>query len=189
MQNLVNDFEPAPKRRRTVFFSSSRNDDVPTPPALLRDLHRHFNFDHDPCPLYGVENEQVPDGLSLEHAWGNRNFVNPPYSNIEPWICRGIASEKLCVFLVPARLSSAYWSKYVWPNAKKIYFLAQNVQFPGYHKPFPCPMSILVFHPRSFLDETGRPYEAPDFHTLAGIPVIPIRLDGCDVDESKDATL
>jgi hypothetical protein len=39
----------------------------------------------DPCPFN--ENWEV-DGLELE--WGPKVFINPPYSNVTPWIKRAI---------------------------------------------------------------------------------------------------
>lgn len=139
--------------RHSVFLHSNKNDDVPTPPEMLSALQNLFHFDYDPCPLYGLENEAVPDGLALDVAWGRRNFINPPYSNIKPWICRAIASETLCVMLLPARLHSLYWRNFVWPNAKTIYLLCEGVQFPGYERPFPCPMTIVVFFPHDYVHE------------------------------------
>lgn len=45
-----------------------------TPPKLMEDLQKEFNFDYDPCP-YPKPDEY--DGLDAE--WGNSNYVNPPF--------------------------------------------------------------------------------------------------------------
>jgi hypothetical protein len=43
-------------------------------------LDAEFHFDFDPCPTKPLEN-------GLESAWGNVNFVNPPYGRkISKWI-------------------------------------------------------------------------------------------------------
>jgi len=169
--------------QQNIFFHTSKNDDVPTPPDLLADLDRLFRFDHDPCPLFGLHNDDVPDGLSLDVPWGSRNFVNPPFSDIKPWICRAVCSETLCVMLLPARPHSLYWRQYVWPNAKTIYFLCEGIQFPGYRRTFPCPMTIVVFYPSSYRhaidnnDEAERAsYVAPTIQHLSGIPVVTVHL-------------
>ena len=46
-----------------------------TPPALWRKLDAEFHFDYDPCP------NPLPKGFnSLIMEWGQRNYVNPPFS-------------------------------------------------------------------------------------------------------------
>lgn len=70
-----------------------------TPPYFYRKLDERFNFDFDPCPYN--EGELKFDGLEIE--WGNRNFVNPPYSRKlkELFVKKGIEEAnkgKLCVF-------------------------------------------------------------------------------------------
>lgn len=41
-------------------------------------INAEFNFDFDPCPYNEGEILPENDGLLIE--WGERNFVNPPYS-------------------------------------------------------------------------------------------------------------
>ena len=48
-----------------------------TPPTLLNELNKEFNFDFDPCPYPLPENF---NGLLAE--WGNSNYVNPPFGSI-----------------------------------------------------------------------------------------------------------
>jgi DNA N-6-adenine-methyltransferase (Dam) len=46
-----------------------------TPPVLWRKLDAEFHFDYDPCP------NPLPKGFnSLIAEWGQRNYVNPPFS-------------------------------------------------------------------------------------------------------------
>ena len=52
-----------------------------TPPDLYRKLDKEFHFQLDPCPLLGENREES----GLEKEWSSCNFVNPPYSNVEPW--------------------------------------------------------------------------------------------------------
>lgn len=45
-----------------------------TPPDILKKLDDEFHFDFDPCPY------PRPEGFNgLEIAWGNSNYVNPPF--------------------------------------------------------------------------------------------------------------
>jgi len=43
-----------------------------TPPELLAELTKEFNFDFDPCPY-----PYKKDGISI--PWGRSNWVNPPF--------------------------------------------------------------------------------------------------------------
>jgi len=48
-----------------------------TPPELMEELNKEFNFDFDPCPF------PLPDGFDgLEDEWGESNYVNPPFGSI-----------------------------------------------------------------------------------------------------------
>lgn len=48
-----------------------------TPPDLLNELNKEFNFDFDPCPF------PKPNGFDgLEAEWGKSNWVNPPFTGM-----------------------------------------------------------------------------------------------------------
>lgn len=53
-------------------------DNWATPKDLYDKLNEEFNFDFDPCPLNTGEITPDKDGLLI--AWGERNYINPPYS-------------------------------------------------------------------------------------------------------------
>lgn len=55
------------------------SDNWATPKDFYDELNLNFNFDFDPCPLLN-ENEIKPENDGLLIEWGQRNFVNPPYS-------------------------------------------------------------------------------------------------------------
>lgn len=79
----------------------------------------------DPCPC----NPQF-DGLTIE--WGARNFVNPPFSNIEPWVRKALVERehgRESVLLLPVRTSVKYFRKLIIPNASKLRFLGSRVAF------------------------------------------------------------
>jgi hypothetical protein len=130
-------------------FSPRHHDDVSTPKAVYEALDAEFGpFDCDPCPLGG--RQKGPDGLSDEFLWGQRTFVNPPYSNVRPWIRKAIAMRALgkrTVLLVPCGIARKYWRELVLPEASEIRILTQNLTFEGYARPLPMLMAILVFDP------------------------------------------
>ena len=55
---------------------SSLTDNWSTPLEIYGGFDDEFHFHFDPCPLGGGG----IDGLVIE--WGQRNFVNPPYSHL-----------------------------------------------------------------------------------------------------------
>ena len=138
---------------------TSVNDAVSTPRCFYNDLDAHFAFDFDPAPRGGTV-----DGLAPETAWGESNFINPPFSDIEPWLKRAVESGKQCVFVLPLRSNSRYWRRYVYPNLACMYLLSESVQFIGYDRGWATPVVVVVLHARD-----GR---TPDIASIGGIPVV-----------------
>jgi site-specific DNA-methyltransferase (adenine-specific) len=105
------------------------SDNWATPKELYDKLNAQYNFDFDPCPL----NSDF-DGLKIE--WGQRNFVNPPYSRKlkEAFIIKAVEEsfkDKLCVMLLPVSTSTKIFHSYILPNATDIKFLKGRVKFLG----------------------------------------------------------
>ena len=112
------------------------HDNWQTPPYLYNELNKEFNFDFDPCPLCFDEITPDKDGLLIE--WGQRNFVNPPYSRKlkEAFVKKAIQESKkgkLCVCLLPVSTSTILFHDYILPNAHDIRFLKGRVKFIGYN--------------------------------------------------------
>ena len=107
--------------------------------ATPRELYDLLNsdFDFDPCPLGG---EKSFDGLSVD--WGNRNYVNPPYSNVRPWIEKALKG-KLCVLLLKVDTSKRVFHDLILPNASEIRFLKGRIKFTGKPAPFPSMLVVL----------------------------------------------
>ena len=116
------------KKIRTIHINN--DDDYATPPELLEELNKEFNFDLDPCPYN--EGDIKVCGLSIN--WGKSNFVNPPYSQKlkEAFIKKGIEEQKKgndSVFLIPVSTSTKLFHEYIKPNASEIRFVKGRIKF------------------------------------------------------------
>lgn len=103
-------------------------DDWQTPPDLYNKLDQEFKFDFDPCPV-----NPSFDGLNIE--WGERNYINPPYSRglKEAFIKKAFEESKkgkLCVMLLPVSTSTKIFHDIIYPNTE-IRFLRGRVRFKG----------------------------------------------------------
>ena len=81
----------------SAYINKSKTDDWKTPSVLY---HRYIDAGYyDPCPY-----QASFDGLSIE--WKDKNFVNPPYSELKKWIIKAIEEAKKgksVVLLIPSR--------------------------------------------------------------------------------------
>lgn len=129
------------------FLKTKLNDSVQTPRLLYADLDREFRFDDDPCPY---DPQPLVDGL--KRPWGKSTYVNPPFSNIAPWVIKAIEEKKrgkVVVMLITARVSARYWFDYVFPYANEIRFLEGKVKFENHAGPgLPQPIAIVIFDGR-----------------------------------------
>ena len=108
----------------------NNDDNYATPPEFYAELNERFNFDFDPCPYN--EGKIINDGLKIE--WGERNYVNPPYSQKlkEAFVMKGIEEMrkgKLCVFLIPVSTSTKLFHDFIKPNATSIEFVKGRIKF------------------------------------------------------------
>ena len=77
------------------------------------------------------------DGLEIE--WGERNFVNPPYSRKkERIVCKKKSIEeskknKLCVLLLPVSTSTKLFHDVILKNNPEIRFIKRRIKFCGYN--------------------------------------------------------
>jgi len=114
-----------------------------TPDALLEHLNAEFDFDFDPCP-------QNPDFDGLSVDWGSRNYVNPPYNDIGPWVAKALAERDktgaTSVFLIPFRPHTKYFRDLILPNASEIRFFRHKFAFKGY-KRAAIAVSLTIFRP------------------------------------------
>lgn len=123
------------------------NDSVGTPDSLFASLDEIFHFTYDPCPLNGLQLPDVPNGLST--PWGYTTFVNPPYSEIAPWLSLAVNNMALygtrSVILIPAHVETLYWDQLVTRWASEVWYCITGLQFKGYDSKFSLPMCLLLF--------------------------------------------
>tara|TARA_R110001592_G_scaffold225190_1_gene480957 strand:+ start:740 stop:1153 length:414 start_codon:yes stop_codon:yes gene_type:complete len=108
-------------------------DDWKTPKDFYDKLNKEFDFDFDPCPYM---HDMSWNGLDVE--WGQRNFVNPPYSRKlkEAFIMKAIEESKkgkYCVMLLPVSTSTKIFHDFILPNKKEIRFIRRRLKFSGYN--------------------------------------------------------
>ena len=110
------------------------SDNWATPKYFYDQLNAEFNFDFDPCPFTTEEITPDKDGLLIE--WGDRNFINPPYSRKlkEGFVLKAIEESKkgkLCVMLLPVSTSTKLFHDHIQPNVKEIRFVKGRIKFVG----------------------------------------------------------
>ena len=119
------------------------SDHYATPIKFYQKLHNEFNFDYDPCPL-----RSEVDGLLTE--WKGNVYINPPYSNIEPFITKGLeevrrGNAKKLVYLIPIRSDTKYWHNLIMPYATEIRFIKGRLNFNESKSPAPFPCVLVIF--------------------------------------------
>lgn len=119
------------------------SDNYATPKKFFAKINSEFNFDFDPCPF-----KSSFDGLVLD--WVGNIYVNPPYSNIEPFVRKGIeelknGNAKICVYLIPVRSDTKYWHELIMNYAKEIRFVKGRLNFNDSKTPAPFPCVLVIF--------------------------------------------
>ena len=119
------------------------SDHYATPSKFYQKLHSEFNFDYDPCPL-----RSTVDGLLTE--WKGNVYINPPYSNIQPFLTKGIeeirlGNAEICVYLIPVRSDTKYWHDIIMPYATEIRFVKGRLNFNDVKSPAPFPCVLVIF--------------------------------------------
>ena len=107
-------------------------DDWATPDEFYNKLNEEFDFDFDPCPFQ--HDLTLWNGLEVD--WGQRNYINPPYSRDlkEKFINKAVDESrkgKLCVMLLPVSTSTKIFHEVVLPNKKDIRFIKGRLKFKG----------------------------------------------------------
>ena len=87
----------------------------------------------------------------LETDWVGNIYINPPYSNIAPFIEKGIkelekGNAKNLVYLIPIRSDTKYWHNLIMPFASEIRFVKARLNFNEMKSPAPFPCVLVVFN-------------------------------------------
>lgn len=105
-----------------------------TPRELFDRLNKEFNFDTDVaasdlnhlCANYFTEENS---GLLAE--WGSVNFINPPFSNITPWVQWSKVQHELGktnVMVLPSD-TSVKWFKEAFDSCNEVRFISGRISF------------------------------------------------------------
>jgi site-specific DNA-methyltransferase (adenine-specific) len=119
------------------------SDNYATPKKFYEKIHTEFAFDFDPCPL-----RSEIDGLCID--WIGNIYVNPPYSNIEPFIIKGInelrkGNATKIVYLIPVRSDTKYWHTLIMEYASELRFIKGRLNFNDSKSPAPFPVVLVIF--------------------------------------------
>lgn len=133
------------------------SDEWATPADFFAVLDAEFVFQLDVCaarwsakyPRFFSRDE---DGLSRD--WGFSNWLNPPYSNIGPWLAKAraeAAKGATTVALVPCVPDRKWWAEHVEGKAeirhvagRRLYFTAAEGEQP---KRAPFPSCVVIYRP------------------------------------------
>lgn len=105
-----------------------------TPRFLFDYYDKRFGFTCDvaaSCENALVESFYTEEDDSLTQSWFVRNWCNPPFSNITPWINKSIAEMaegNLTVMLLPAD-TSVKWFKLAFNNCTECHFISGRLSF------------------------------------------------------------
>ena len=105
-----------------------------TPKGLFKTLDNEFNFECDVaasvdntlCKLWFDEEDSA-----LNNEWYKVNYLNPPYSNIGPWVDKAIIEHqkgKTIVMLVPSD-TSVQWYKRARETCHEVRFISGRISF------------------------------------------------------------
>lgn len=119
-------------------FLSKETDDWATPKYIYEQAMREGMY--DPCPLCSLI-----DGLTMD--WGDKNFVNPPYSQLKRWIEKSIEQHKKgkkVLLLIPARTDTKAFEA-LFEYGAEITFITGRLRFNEANSaPFPSMLVNLI---------------------------------------------
>lgn len=121
---------------KLLSFNSVDADTWLTPRWILDQLGA---FDLDPCAAIDnpawtrAKTVYTRDEDGLKQDWCGRVFLNPPYSNIGPWVKKLAEMQQeergSGIALLPVTMDTDAWFDWVWPNASSILVLKGRIRF------------------------------------------------------------
>lgn len=136
---------------------------VATPVEFLDATKRLLGIRHFAWDLAATEDNAVSDYLfdpaqdALSQDWSDVDgwqWLNPPYSDISPWVERAYHMSQLgarIAVLVPASTGANWWRLWVHQKAA-VYLLNGRLIFVGHDKPYPKDCALLIYD-RTRLDQ------------------------------------
>ena len=116
--------------------STTERDSVATPPYILDSLEKEYGKKFfDPCPLNPhFDKDKDVDGLSV--PWKDFTYVNPPYSNVRPWLQKAqkenALGKTIVLLLKVDTLATNYFKQYT--NDVELRFFNHRIKFPNYSR-------------------------------------------------------
>lgn len=115
-------------------------DNWATPEWIYQKLNEEFHFNDDPCPL-------DPNGQGgLDREWGSSTYVNPPYSDVTPWVKKAWEESlkgKTIVMLLKGDSSTAWFHDWILGKAE-IRYVRGRIHFNG-AKPAPFCSIVVIY--------------------------------------------
>jgi len=109
--------------------------------SLLDDRFGPFDFDPAPHPLPGGY-----DGLDPAVRWGNRNFLNPPFVNLDQWVIKAVQELRdhghETLLLCPFRPHMKWWLTHL-SGKFAILPVIGYVRFKGYLDELPTSLACV----------------------------------------------
>ena len=97
----------------------------------------------DPCPYKGKDSG--PDGLLM--YWNVNTFVNPPYSNVKPWVRKAIHDNRTygatIVLLLKMDTSTMWFAELKQAGAHFLWINRRLRYESGRQAPFPSMLAVL----------------------------------------------
>lgn len=153
------------------YMPPSISDEWGTDPEFFAYLERYFgSFDLDAAarPNNAKTLEFfTPATDGLVQRWYGNVFVNPPYSNIEPWVKKALdetasgRADAVAMLLPANRTEQAWWQDIVMQAATFVYFVRGRLKFvqQGKNNSAPFPSVVVRFVANS-------PFPHPEFKTM-----------------------
>jgi phage N-6-adenine-methyltransferase len=127
-----------------------------TPLDVFATFDARFEFELDACASDSnalCDSFFTEEDNSLEQDWdGRRVWINPPFAKAKKFVEKAVEEVRkgaLVTMLIPANMNSCYWHDHILgqPNVE-IFFPRRGLKFGGSKVYCPCPVAIVVFHPK-----------------------------------------
>lgn len=128
---------------------------VVTPDEFMRAVKSRLGIDHFCIDLAANDKNTKANRYyssevdSLVHNWRRAvpsgwAWLNPPYSDICPWVQKALLSGRHIAVLVPASVGSNWWRDYVHDQAF-VLFLNGRIQFEGHTTGYPKDLALILY--------------------------------------------